>query len=51
MSDEAWRGGPPAIGAAIVQLLSLHARMLRVEAARRLQAASKTTKQLGTSRE
>jgi hypothetical protein len=47
MSDSKnWQAGPPALGTVIVKLLSLQARMLRVEAAQRLQRAAKTVKLL-----
>ncbi len=46
MSNVAWQTGAPAIGVAIARLLALHARALRVEAARRLRAANETAKLL-----
>ena len=41
-----WQKGAPAFGTIIVQLLSLQARMLRVEAAQRLKRAAKTAELL-----
>lgn len=47
MSDrDDWQGHQPALGVAIVRLLSLRARMLRVEAALRLDRATKIAKLL-----
>lgn len=40
MTDPRWRQDAPAFGIAIVKLLELQARMLRVEAARRAHRAS-----------
>lgn len=40
MTDPKWRQEVPAFGAAIVKLLELQARMLRVEAARRARRAA-----------
>lgn len=37
-----WKKGTPAFGTIIVQLISLQARMLRIEAAQRLKRATKT---------
>ena len=40
MTDPKWQQNAPALGVAIVKLLELQARMLRVEAARRAKRAS-----------
>lgn len=46
MTDQRGWTGQPAIGVAIAKLLSLQARMLRVEAAKRLRAAVRTAELL-----
>lgn len=40
MTDPKWQQGVPALGVAVVKLLELQARMLRVEAARRAKRAT-----------
>ncbi len=40
MTDARWKQGMPAFGVALVKLLELQARMLRVEAARRAKRAT-----------
>jgi hypothetical protein len=46
MSDPTWQNGKPAFATVLVKLLELHARMLRLEAARRHQRTLETTKLL-----
>jgi hypothetical protein len=46
MTDRGWSKGRPALGEILVRLLSLRARMDRLEAARRMSAIAKTVRLL-----
>lgn len=46
MTDRRWSKGRPALGEILVRLLSLKARMDRLEAARRMSAIAKTVRLL-----
>lgn len=46
MTDRRWSKGQPALGEILIRLLSLRARMDRLEAARRITAIAKTVRLL-----
>lgn len=46
MTDRGWSKGCPALGEVLVRLLSLQARMERLEAARRMISITKTVRLL-----
>ncbi len=46
MTDRGWSKGRPAIGEILIRLLSLRARMDRLEAARRMATIAKTVRLL-----
>lgn len=46
MTDRGWSKRPPALGEVLIRLLSLRARMDRLEAARRMVAIAKTVRLL-----
>lgn len=46
MTDRGWSKGRPALGEILVRLLSLRARMDRLEAARRMSAIANTVRLL-----
>lgn len=46
MTDRGWSKGRPALGEILIRLLSLRARMDRLEAARRMSAIAKTIRLL-----
>lgn len=46
MTDQGWSKGRPALGEILVRLLSLQARMARLEAARRMVSIAETVRLL-----